>query len=178
MRKAKWVAAAAGVVMLVAGCGGEGGSDKSQGGSSSAGSTAGSSGGGSEAGGDLDGAAVTKEIAAAATAAGFTEKTSDDPVPAELKSCMVSWQADADKAADPKKSFDATTAALGKGGWKEGQKVDQSGSTVMSLTKSDWTVKASRHGMSGFQMVLFVATDNGAECEALFKADLEKNKKS
>lgn len=66
VRNVKWVAAAAGVVLLVAGCGSEGGSDK--GGSASVTGGTGASGSG---GGKLDAAAVTKEIEAAATGAGL-----------------------------------------------------------------------------------------------------------
>ncbi|MFF8604914.1 hypothetical protein ACF06X_03175 [Streptomyces sp. NPDC015346] len=182
MRKAMWVAAAAGVVLLAAGCGGEGGSGKRGGGSSggsSAGSSAGSTGGGgSEAGGSLDADAVTKEITDAATAAGFTQDSSGEDVPAELKDCMVSWTADAKKAADPKKSYDTTVGTLAGGGWKEGQNFEQSGSTIKTLDKENWTLKASNHGASGFSMVMFIASNNSTECAALFAADLEKNKKS
>ncbi|WP_254705905.1 hypothetical protein [Streptomyces vilmorinianum] len=179
-----WVAAAAGVVLLVAGCGeggsgGSGGSGKNKGGGSSAGSSAGSTGGGAETGGgDLDAAAVTKEITDAATAAGFTQDASGDAVPAELKACMVTWTADAEKAADPKKSYTDTLATLTKGGWKEGQSLDQNGSTIKTLAKSNWQVKASNHSAGPVKLVMFVANETGAECEALFKADLEKNKKS
>ncbi|MBT2443332.1 hypothetical protein J7E93_25205 [Streptomyces sp. ISL-36] len=179
MRKAKWVAAAAGVVLLVAGCGSEGGSGKRDGGSS-AGSSAGSTaGGGSEAGGgdSPDAAAVEKEIEAAATAAGFVQDASGEDVPAELKDCMVSWTADAEKAADPKKSYDATVKTLSGGGWKEGQSTEQSGSTIKTLNKGTWSLKASSHGAAGFSIVMFIGTDKTAKCEALFRADLEKNKK-
>ncbi|MFF5936566.1 hypothetical protein [Streptomyces sp. NPDC012508] len=179
MRKAMGVAAAAaGVVLLVAGCGTEGGgSGKNKGGSSA--SSSGSTTGGTEAGGgeSPDAAAVRQEIGTAATAAGFTEDPSGDAVPAELKSCMVSWTADAKKAADPKKSYDATVTALTGGGWKEGPATEQSGSTVKTLNKGTWSVKASNHGAAGFAIVMFIGTDNTPECEALFKADLEKNKK-
>ncbi|MFD9030506.1 hypothetical protein ACFVZW_04965 [Streptomyces sp. NPDC059567] len=177
MRKAKLVAAAAGVVLLVAGCGGEGGSGKNKGGSSS--STSGSTTGGSEAGGgdSPDAAAVEKEIEAAATAAGFIQDASGEDVPAELKDCMVSWTADTKKVADPKKSYDATVKTLSGGGWKEGQGTEQAGSTIKTLNKGTWSLKASNHGAAGFSIVMFIGTDNTAACEALFKADLEKSKK-
>ncbi|MEU6986261.1 hypothetical protein ABZ946_22945 [Streptomyces sp. NPDC046324] len=177
MRKATGVAVAAGVVLLVAGCGSDGGgSGKNKGGSSA--SSSGSTTGGAEAGGESpDATAVRKEIGTAATAAGFTEDPSGDAVPAELKSCMVSWTADAEKAADPKKSYDATVTALTGGGWKEGPATEQSGSTVKTLNKGTWSVKASNHGAAGFAIVMFIGTDNTPECEALFKADLEKNRK-
>ncbi|MEU4106197.1 hypothetical protein AB0F16_37520, partial [Streptomyces tanashiensis] len=118
MRKAKWVAAAAGVVLFVAGCGSEGGSDKggsASGGSSSAGSSA-TGGSGGSGGERLDGAAVTKELTDAATGAGFTQDASGEQIPAEAKDCMVSWTADAEKAADPAKSYTDTVATLTKGG--------------------------------------------------------------
>ncbi|MFF5428342.1 MULTISPECIES: hypothetical protein [unclassified Streptomyces] len=179
MRKAKWVAAAAGVVMLVAGCGGEGAdkSDAGKGGSASAAPSA-SGGSGSDGGGKLDAAAVSKEIETAATAAGFTEDPTGDPVSPELKECMVSWAADSEKAADPKKSFADTVAGLTKGGWAEGQTFSQAGSEMKTLTKSNWTLKASGHLSGPLKVVLFVGTDTGPECAALFAADLEKNKKS
>ncbi|MFC8271164.1 hypothetical protein ACFUJR_01195 [Streptomyces sp. NPDC057271] len=179
MRKAMMVAAAAGAVLLVAGCGSDGGgSGKNEGGSSS--SSAGSTTGGSETGGgdSPDAATVEKEIGTAATAAGFTEDPSGDAVPAGLKSCMVSWTADAEKVADPKKSYDATVTALTGGGWKEGQTTEQSGSTVKTLNRGTWSVKASNHGAAGLAIVMFIGTDNTPQCEALFKADLEKNTKS
>ncbi|MFJ3584177.1 hypothetical protein ACIPPS_18310 [Streptomyces sp. NPDC090127] len=175
MRKAMMVAAAAGAVLLVAGCGsGEGGSGKNKGGSSA--SSSGSTTGGTEAaGGDSpDAAAVEKEIDAAATAAGFVRDASGEDVPAGLKSCMVSWTADAEKAADPKKSYGATVTTLTGGGWKEGQKTEQAGSTIQTLNKGGWSLKASNHGAAGFAIVMFIATDNSSQCEALFKADLEK----
>lgn len=169
--------AAAGVVLLVAGCGSEGGSGKNKGGSSSQ-STTGSTTGGAEAGGDSpDAAAVEKEIEAAATAAGFVRDSSGEDIPAELKDCMVSWTPDTKKAADPKKSYDATVKTLTGGGWAEGQSTEQSGSTIKTLNKGAWSLRASSHGAAGFSMVVFGATANTATCEALFKADLEKTKK-
>ncbi|MFK0255089.1 hypothetical protein [Streptomyces sp. NPDC090445] len=179
MRKAKWAAAAAGVVLLVAGCGSEGGTDQGKGadapksGSSAAASAPGA---GRDSGGSLDAAAVKKEIDTAATGAGYAEKPGDD-VPANLKSCMVSWVADAKKATDSKKSYDDTVAALAKGGWKESRTFDQQGSVIKSLDKSGWTVKASHAGKAGALLVVqFVATDNGPTCAKAFQEDLAKNK--
>ncbi|WP_344355319.1 hypothetical protein [Streptomyces gobitricini] len=169
-------AAAAGVVLLVAGCGG--GSDKETGTPAPpSGATAPvGAGAEAEAGGGPDAAAVTEEISAAATAAGFTEEPSDEDVPPALKPCMVSWQVDDEKVTDSEKSYDDTVAALARSGWKESQKFDHKGSVITSLDKGGWTVKASHHGQGGFLTVSFVATDNGPECEKLFKEDLEKNK--
>jgi len=174
VRKASWAAAAAGVVLLVAGCGSEGGSgeDKGAAGGSSSSAPA-------EAEDSLDAAAVTKEIEDAAKAAGFTQKAGEDDVPPALKECMISWQPDAEKAADAKKSYDDTVAALAAGGWNESQNFEQQGSTIKSLDKSGWTVKASHQGQKDtFLLVQFIATDNGAACERLFREDLEKNKES
>ncbi|MFD3946370.1 hypothetical protein [Streptomyces sp. NPDC058579] len=178
MRKAKMVAAAAGVVLLVAGCGSEGGSGKNKGGGSSA-SSSGSTTGGAEAGGGESptAAAVEKEIESAATAAGFVRDSSGEDIPAGLKECMVSWTPDAQKAADPKKSYETTVTTLTGGGWTQGQKTEQAGSTVQTLNKGGWSLKASNHGAAGLAMVMFIGTDNSSKCEALFKADLEKNKK-
>ncbi|MEU3778097.1 hypothetical protein AB0F11_33845 [Streptomyces sp. NPDC032472] len=182
MRKAKWAAAAAGVVLLVAGCGSGGGSDKGKGGdapasgsSASAPAAGANTGTGSGKGGSLDAAAVKKEIDTAATAAGYTQKPGDD-VPANLKSCMVSWAADAKKAADSKKSYDDTVSALVKGGWKEGRSLDQQGSVIKTLEKSGWSVKASYHGAGPLQIVQFIGTDNGPVCAKAFQEDLAKNK--
>lgn len=181
MRKAKWAAVAAGVVLLVAGCGSEGGTDKGKGGdaSSSAASTpaAGAgAGAGSTGTGALDAAAVKKEIETAATAAGFTEKPGDD-VPANLKSCMVSWTADAKKVSDSRKSYDATVATLVKGGWKETRTVDQPAAVVKALDKSGWSVKASHQGKAGALLIVsFIATDKSPTCAQAFQEDLAKNK--
>lgn len=170
-------AAAAGVVLLAAGCGGGGSDGETVTAAPSSVSSAPAAGAGAEAGGSLDAAAVTQEISTAATAAGFTAKPSDDDVPPALKPCMVSWQADSEKATDSRKSYDDTVAALAKGGWKESQSFDQKNVAIKSLTKSGWTVKASHHGQSGtFLIVSFIATDNGPECAKLFQEDLEKNK--
>ncbi|MET9951603.1 hypothetical protein ABZ135_08640 [Streptomyces sp. NPDC006339] len=181
MRKANWVAAAAGVVLLVAGCGSGGGSDK--GGASATGggsASAGTTGGGSEAGGgeELTAEAVLKEIETAAKGAGFTQDASGEQIPPGLEKCMVSWTPDAEKAADPKKSYADTVATLGKGGWKTGQSLSQGGSTIQTLTKGTWQLKASDHSTGPVKMVMFIASDATPVCEALFKADLEKSKKS
>ncbi|MBB4979768.1 MULTISPECIES: hypothetical protein [Streptomyces] len=171
MRKAKWVAAAAGVVLLVAGCGSEGGADK--GGSSSAGSSSAGSAstGGSGAGGSsdekLDAAAVTKELTDAATEAGFTQDSSGEQVPAEAKDCMVSWTADAEKAADPAKSYAATVATLTGTGWTEERSSGVGGSVIKSLTKSSWKLQASNHSAGPLKLVMFVAVDSSPECAAV-----------
>ncbi len=177
MRKLKWVAAAAGVVLLVAGCGSEGGTDK--GGSSSAGSAAtggaGGSGGSSDA--KLDGAAVTKELTDAATAAGFTKDSSGDEVPPELKDCMVSWSVDVEKAADPKKSYAATITALTKGGWQEERSTEQNGSVIKSLKKGGWQLNASDHSTGPVKLVMFIGADSSPTCAALIAKDNAKHQK-
>ncbi|MFF6830767.1 MULTISPECIES: hypothetical protein [unclassified Streptomyces] len=179
MRKAKWVAAvaAAGAVLLVAGCGGEGGADK--GGSSSAGSAAtGGSGAGGGDGAKLDAAAVSRAIGDAATGAGFTQDSSGEAVPDGLKGCMVTWTADAEKAADPKKSFADTVGTLTGGGWKETRTFEQDGSEIKALAHGTWQLQASNHSAGPLKLVMFVATDAGPECEAAIKADNDGNKKS
>ncbi|MFC8507427.1 hypothetical protein ACFU3J_05055 [Streptomyces sp. NPDC057411] len=172
MRKAMWAAAAAGVVLFVAGCSGQGGDTAKDTGKEAGPGT----GGGSAAGGGLSAAAVKKEIETAATGAGFTQDATGDDVPAGLENCMVSWTPDTEKAVNPKKSYTDTLDALGKGGWKEGQGIDQAESRIVPFTKAQWKLKASEHTMGEFKMVMFIATDNSPQCEALFKADLEKNK--
>lgn len=169
-------AAAAGVVLLVAGCGGGSGEGTGNHAPPPGATAPAGTGAGAEAGGGLDAAGVTREIADAATAAGFSEKPSDGDVPPALKPCMVSWQVDDEKVADSEKSYDATLAGLVKGGWKQKQKSDHTGSVITSLDKGDWTVKASHHRQGGFLMVSFIATESGPECEKLFGEDLEKNK--
>ncbi|WP_392894726.1 hypothetical protein [Streptomyces sp. LN699] len=174
MRKVKWVAAAAGVVLLVAGCGSEGGADKGKGGGEAPASGAATPA--EQGAGTLDAAAVKKEIAGAATGAGFTEKSGDD-VPASLQACMVSWSPDGKKVTDSKQSFDGTVAALVKGGWKETRTSDQPMSVIKSLDKSGWTLKASHQGKAGSLLVIsFIAVDNGPTCAKAFQEDLAKNK--
>lgn len=171
VRKARWAAAAAGVVLLVAGCSGAK-DDKS--GTSRSGSSAAPA----EAGGSLDVTAATKEIVDAATAAGFTEEPSEDP-PASLERCVVSWLPDVKKAADPQKSYDGTLAALKKGGWKQAWERKQQGSAITSLDKSGWTLRARYQGRAEtFLVIFFEVTDNSAECEKAFAEELAKNKAS
>lgn len=173
MRKAKWVAAAAGVVLLVAGCGSEGGTDK--GGSSSAGSAAtGGSGAGGSSDEKLDAAAVTKELTEAATEAGFTQDSSGEAVPAEAKECMVSWTADAEKAADPAKSYAGTVSTLTGTGWTEERSSGAGGSTIKSLKKSSWKLQASNHSAGPLKLVMFVAVDSSPECAAVLAASNAK----
>lgn len=177
MRKARWVAGsvAAGVVLLVAGCSGQGG-DAGKGAPGKGGSGATSAPSAPSAEGGLSAAAVKKEIEAAATAAGFTQNATGDDVPPGLENCMVSWSPDTEKAVNPKKSYTDTLDALGKGGWKEGQGIDQGESRIVPLTKSRWKLKASEHTMGEFKMVMFIASDTSPACEELFKADVEKSR--
>ncbi|MFE7599924.1 hypothetical protein [Streptomyces sp. NPDC057494] len=177
MRKAMWVAAAAGVVLLVAGCGAEGGADK--GGSSSAGSAStGGSGEGGSGSEKLDADAVSKQLTEAATEAGFTQDASGEQVPAELKDCMVSWTADGEKAADPKKSYADTVSTLAGGGWTEARSFEQSGSQIKTLKKSTWQLQASNHSAGPLKLVMFIATDTGPECAAVIAENNAKNKTS
>ncbi|WP_328401208.1 hypothetical protein OHS70_26425 [Streptomyces sp. NBC_00390] len=171
MRKARWAAAAAGVVLLLAGC--SGAKDDKPGTSRS-----GSSAAPAEAGGSLDAAAAAKEIEDAATAAGFTEEPSEG-VPASLKKCAVSWLPDVKKAADPQKSYDATLAALEKGGWKQTREHKEKTSVITSMRKSGWTLTASSHGRADtFLVIMFNASDNSAECEKAINEELAKKQKS
>ncbi|MEV6328676.1 hypothetical protein [Streptomyces sp. NPDC051909] len=172
MRKAKMVAAAAGVLLLVAGCGSNGGSDKggSGGSSSSAGSaSAGAAGGsGSDGGEALSADDVKQEIETAATGAGLQQDSTADQVPPGTEQCMVVWNADGKKAADPKKSYDETVAALGKEGWRTGQSIDQAGTTIKSLDKGTWMLKA--HNMGALKLVMFIATDAKPACAEALKS--------
>ncbi|MBT2366337.1 hypothetical protein J7E88_13730 [Streptomyces sp. ISL-10] len=174
MRKARWVAAAAGVVLLVAGCSAESDAKDDKSGTPRSGSSAAPA----EAGGSLDAAAVAKEIADAATAAGFTEEPSEG-LPPSLRKCAVSWQADVKKAADPQKSYDATLAALKKGGWKQARERKEKGSVITSVHKSGWTLTASSHGRADtFLVITFGAGNNSAECEKAINEELAKSMKS
>ncbi|MFD4140379.1 hypothetical protein [Streptomyces sp. NPDC058572] len=173
MRKARWAAAAAGVVLLVAGCSAEGDAKDAK----SKASRSGSSAAPAEAGGSPDAASVTKEISDAATAAGFTEDPSEG-LPASLKKCAVSWHADVKKAADPKKSYDATLTALEKGGWKPGRDREQPGSVVRTLKKSVWTLEAGYRGRDSFLFIYFGATVDSAECNKAFNEELAKRQRS
>ncbi|WP_265862035.1 hypothetical protein [Streptomyces sp. SKN60] len=164
------VAAAAGVVLLVAGCGSNGGSDKgSSGGSSSAGAASAGATGGSGAGGgeELSADDVKQEIETAATGAGLQQDAKADQVPAGTEQCMVMWNADGKKAADPKRSYDETVAALGKEGWQTGQSIDQAGTTIKSLNKGTWMLKA--HNMGALKLVMFIATDAKPACAEALK---------
>ncbi|WMX47291.1 hypothetical protein RGF97_24135 [Streptomyces roseicoloratus] len=135
-------------------------------------------GGGAGTGGDeaLTADDVKQEIETAATGAGFVQAATGDQVPPGLEKCMVSWSAEAKKAADPKKSYTDTVAALGKESWKTDKTFSQSGSTITSLSKGGWQLKASDHSAGVLKLVMFIATDTSPACEALFKADLEKSK--
>ncbi|MFJ5834873.1 hypothetical protein [Streptomyces sp. NPDC093089] len=139
------------------------------GGSSSAGSSATGGSGGSD-GAKLDGAAVAKELTDAATGAGFTQDASGEQIPAEVKNCMVSWTADAAKAADPAKSCTDTVATLAKGGWSEERSSGAGGSVVKSLKKSSRQLQAGNHSAGPLKLVMFVAVDGSPECAAVLAA--------
>ncbi|MFD4370739.1 hypothetical protein [Streptomyces sp. NPDC058486] len=155
------MAAATGVVLLVAGCGGEGGS---------------SSGGSGSKGVKLDAATVTKEIDTAATKAGFTKDPSIDTVEPELRACMVNWAADdPGEAADPHKSFADAIAALVKAGWTE-EKSTRKGDTEMKiLAKGDWKIRSASDLGAGIKAVVFAGSSESKECAELFIAELGKS---
>ncbi|MCC0093718.1 hypothetical protein K7B10_02715 [Streptomyces flavotricini] len=98
-------------------------------------------------------------------------------MPADLKSCVVSWTADSAKAADSRKSYDTTVAALAKGGRKETRTVDQPATVVTSLDKSGWRVRASHQGKAGALLIVsFIATETGPVCAKAFQEDRAKKK--
>lgn len=172
MRKVRWAAAAASAVLLIAGCGSEG--DLTQGHSGDAPSASGAAPAKAGSGGSLDVAAVKKEIEAAATAAGFTQRPVDD-VPPALKSCTVRWHADGAKATDSRKSYDAAVAALVNGGWKEGGRSDDRQSVTKALDKSGWHLMTWHHPqgrVDGTDDDSFIAVDTGPACEKPFQEDL------
>lgn len=163
MRKVGWIAAAAGVALLVTGCGDDG--------------TAPSGGSGAN-GVKLDAATVAKEIDAAATAAGFTQDASVSSVEPELKECMVDWVAkDPGRAADPKKSAGDTIAGLVKAGWTEGKSAQQGDRELKTLTKADWEVRSASELGEGIKAVVFAGTRTSPECVELLVAGLGKGKK-
>ncbi|WP_405575292.1 hypothetical protein OG317_35740 [Streptomyces sp. NBC_01167] len=171
MRKARWAAAAAGVVLLTGGC--SGARDDTSGTSQASPSAA-----PAKASGSLDAAATTQEIVDAATAAGFTQEPSEG-LPASLKNCAVSWLADVEKAADPQKSYDRTLAALKKAGWKQARELTQQGSAVTSLKKSGWTLRAGYYGRPETYLAIhFQAWDTSAECEKAANEELAKKQSS
>ncbi|MEV6393713.1 hypothetical protein AB0M39_02845 [Streptomyces sp. NPDC051907] len=177
MRRVRWAAAAAGVVVLAAGCGSEGDAKGDQGKDSPAASASSASQPAQEQG-PLNGDAVDKEIAAAASTAGLTARKSEKGKGA-LADCMVVWQSDGKGAADPEKGYGAMVAELEKAGWTESSAHKEKQSTVKGLKKSGWRLQASYHNMSSsFVMISFAATSESAECAKAFAADLAKNKKS
>ncbi|WP_435850831.1 hypothetical protein [Streptomyces roseolus] len=160
VRKMGRVAVAAGVVLLVGGCGGDG----AAGGSSSSGGS----------GVRLTAAQVDKEIGAAAGAAGFT-KASFDTVSPKLKECMINWAADEPGGvADPEKSYADTLAGLVKAGWAEGETSRKGTTDVKILTKGDWTVRAGADLGEGIKMVAFAGVLETPECTELYAGELGK----
>ncbi|MEU2658294.1 hypothetical protein ABZ615_23590 [Streptomyces sp. NPDC007325] len=158
------MSAAAGVVLLLTGCGGEG--------------TA-SSGGSGDKGVKVEAATVAKEIDAATKAAGFTKDTSFSRVSSELKDCMVDWAADdPGKAADPKKALADTYAGLVKAGWTEGKSERKGYTDVKTLTKGDWELKAASDLDKGIKAVVFAGTRTSPECVELILADMGSGKKN
>ncbi|MFI8264562.1 MULTISPECIES: hypothetical protein [unclassified Streptomyces] len=173
MRKMSWAAAAAGAVLLIAGCGSE--SDSPQGRNGDTPSAAGSAPAKAASGGSLGIEAVKKEIDAAATTAGFTARQPADDIPPVLKSCTIRWQADGAKSTDSRKTYDATIATLTKGGWKESGKAEEGQSVTMTMDKGGWRIMAWHHPqgrVDGTDWISFIATDTGPACEKPFQQDL------
>ncbi|GGQ08132.1 MULTISPECIES: hypothetical protein [Streptomyces] len=179
MRKVRWAAAAAGAVLLIAGCGSGGdpaqdrGSDAPSAGGSAPAKAA------SDGSGSPDIAAVRTEIAAAATAAGFTERT-PDKIPPALTSCTIRWQSDGAKVTDSRKSYDSTVATLTGGGWKESGRNEERTSVTAAFDKSGWHLIAIHHPqgrVDGTDLDSFIANDTGPACEKLFQEDLAEKTK-
>ncbi|MBW1601948.1 hypothetical protein JJV70_07450 [Streptomyces sp. JJ66] len=170
MRKAKWVAAAAGVVLLVSGCGSDGGSKESGANADKGGANAAEAGGG-----DLDADAVRGEIEKAATAAGLAESSDAEPVEEVLRDCMVSWYADPSKIESGEKAYDDAIATLNEAGWEEQQSQIEDGMKLRMLSKGGWNVNTSYSGEFDLpETIYFVATDTGEACEKKFMEEMEE----
>ncbi|MFD9099947.1 hypothetical protein ACFVZN_02600 [Streptomyces virginiae] len=177
MRKVRWAAAAAGAVLLIAGCGS--GGDPAQDRGNDAPSAGGSAPAKAASDGSPDIAAVRTEIAAAATAAGFTERT-PDKIPPALTSCTIRWQSDGAKVTDSRKSYDSTVATLTGGGWKESGRNEERTSVTAAFDKSGWHLIAIHHPqgrVDGTDLDSFIANDTGPACEKLFQEDLAEKTK-
>ncbi|MFF0740152.1 hypothetical protein ACFYVL_07090 [Streptomyces sp. NPDC004111] len=150
------MAAAAGVVLLVAGCAGDAG----------------------DGGVTVKAATVAKEVDRAATAAGFTKDSSIDLVGPEVKECKVDWVADdPGKSVDPKNSFADTIAGLVKAGWTEGKSDRKGDVDVRIVTKGDWEVRGAADLGKGIKAVVFAGTNASSECAPLLIAELGKGRK-
>ncbi|MGW6855588.1 hypothetical protein [Streptomyces xanthophaeus] len=173
MRKMRWAAAAAGAVLLIAGCSSQG--DSPQGQNGDAPSDGGSAPAKAGSGGSLDIEAVRKEIDAAATTAGLTARQPADDIPPGLKSCTIRWQADSAKSTDSRKSYDLTVATLVNGGWKESKSSNERQSVTQVFDKGDWHIMSWHHPqgrVDGTDWISFIANDTGPACEKPFQEDL------
>ncbi|MFF9148273.1 hypothetical protein ACF1BN_25815 [Streptomyces sp. NPDC014861] len=156
------MAAAAGLALLVTGCGDEGATP---------------SGGSGANGVKLEATTVAREIDAAAKAAGFTKDSSVSRVKPELKECMVDWVADdPGRAADPKKSAADTIAGLVEAGWTEGESAQQGDRETKTLTKGDWEIRSASELGKGIKALVFAGTRTSPECVELLVADLGSGK--
>ncbi|MFG2342044.1 hypothetical protein [Streptomyces yangpuensis] len=171
MRRTRWAVAAAGAMLLIAGCSSNGDPAQEPGGDAS--SAGGSAPPKAASGGSLDVATVKKEIEAAATAAGFTERPGDD-VPPALKSCTVRWHADG-KATDARKSYDTAITALVNAGWNVGGSAEEGQSVTKGLDKNGWNLRSWHRPegrMDGTHDTSFIVVDTGPACEKPFREDL------
>ncbi|MGP3690033.1 hypothetical protein ACTVZO_35950 [Streptomyces sp. IBSNAI002] len=179
MRRARWAAAAAGAVLLVAGCDSEGDSARTPGGDApSAGGSAAAKAG---SGGSLDIEVVRKQLDTAATKAGYAARQPADEIPEGLKSCTIRWQAVSAKPADSRKSFDATVATLVEGGWKETGRAEEASTVTVGMDKGGWNIRAWHQPegrVDGTDAISFIANDTGPACEKPFQDDLAEKTKS
>ncbi|MFE1559495.1 hypothetical protein ACFW6V_31460 [Streptomyces sp. NPDC058734] len=126
----------------------------------------------------MEAATVSKEIDAAATAAGFTKDPSIGTVGPEVKECKVDWVVDdPGKSADPKKSFADTIAGLVEAGWTEGKSERKGYANVKIVTKGDWEVRGAADLDKGIKAVVFAGTNTSSECLPILIADLGNSKK-
>ncbi|MBW1601949.1 hypothetical protein JJV70_07455 [Streptomyces sp. JJ66] len=168
MRKAKWAAAAAGVVLLVSGCGGEDGSKakddaKDKAPASAAPET--SAVPDEEAGPDAE--TVREEIEKAATGAGLTKAGGPAPEGSldDIEGCAVVWRADTEQSEDNKKAYEATIAELAEQGWEKQELIDAEVSLIQPMEKKGWALNVSYSGSPDvYESVVFEGISETEEC--------------
>ncbi|MGW1769742.1 hypothetical protein ACWCQL_37570 [Streptomyces sp. NPDC002073] len=180
----KWAVAAAGTVLVLAGCSaeGDGGSDGATGASKGAVQEPAPAGTGA-----LGRDAVQAEIDAAARTAALPGKgmpkslpsgaasappgaTQQQKLEARAAACTAGWQwmgtGAGEFVSEPGKKYQAVVTALAKTGWAEEARSEQPGaggkgrSVRTVLTKRGWTLYATHHALKPMAAVFLNATEN------------------